>query len=104
MRGFTMPDSDRPKAGPADPATQRKALADYEASARRENADRAKAAGSKNSSQKPRGSSSKGSLLHDLRDAINDLVGPHESAHQGKSVTDIVDEAVNGAKGANPDY
>lgn len=96
-----MPDdSGRPKVGPADPATQRKALADYEAGAKKENALH-KAAAPKAA---PVASATKTrSILDDLRDALNEK-HPRDFTHQGKTVMEAVDEAVSGAKGANPDY
>lgn len=99
-----MPDdSGRPKVGPADAATQRKALADYEAGARKENASR-KASAPKAA---PVTAAVKRSILDELRDALNDKhprVGEHIIDGKPKSVMDVVDEAVSGAKGANPDY
>lgn len=96
---------DRPKVGPADPATQRKALADYEASARKENRERR---ASQPAAQPQKAvKQAKRSILDDLRDALNEK-HPRESKHEdqgeAKTVMDIVDEAVSGAKGANPDY
>lgn len=98
-----MPDqSGRPKVGPADPETQRKALADYEKSASKEARDK-KANPLETDKKAAVSAPVKRSILQEIRDAIDEHI-PREATHGGKTVMDAVDQAVEGAKDKKSDY
>ena len=49
----------------------------------------------------------KRSVLHDLYESLGKLLNgkqPRDVTHDGRTIDEVVDEAVSGAKGANPDY